>query len=108
MNILIIYAHHEQKSMNGAMYRTAVDFLRTQGHHVQTTDLYAMQFDPVSDRRNFKTTHDAGFLKQQMEELYATEQHGFNELIESEIQKLEWCDMMIWQFPLWWFSVPAI
>ena len=108
MNILIVYAHHEPKSMNGAMYRTSVDFLRAQGHQVRTTDLYAMQFDPVSDRRNFKTVHDSEFLKQQLEELYATEQHGFDELIELEIRKLEWCDMMIWQFPLWWFSVPAI
>jgi NAD(P)H dehydrogenase (quinone) len=24
------------------------------------------------------------------------------------MQKIEWCDLMIWQFPLWWFSVPAI
>jgi NAD(P)H dehydrogenase (quinone) len=24
------------------------------------------------------------------------------------MRKVEWCDLMIWQFPLWWFSVPAI
>lgn len=108
MNILIVYAHHEPKSMNAAMFRTAIDFLSGQGHQVQTTDLYAMRFDPVSDRNNFKTVHNPEFLKQQLEEVYATEQHGFNEVIETEIQKLEWCDMMIWQFPLWWFSVPAI
>ena len=33
---------------------------------------------------------------------------GFSKEIESEIEKMEWCDLMIWQFPLWWFGLPAI
>ena len=24
------------------------------------------------------------------------------------MDKLEWCDLLIFNFPLWWFSVPAI
>jgi NAD(P)H dehydrogenase (quinone) len=24
------------------------------------------------------------------------------------MEKLEWCDLMIWQFPLWWFGLPAV
>jgi len=36
--------------------------------------------------------------------MHATETYGFAEDIESEIQKIEWCDLMIWQFPLWWFA----
>ena len=28
--------------------------------------------------------------------------------ISGEIEKLFWCDTLILQFPLWWFSVPAI
>ena len=28
--------------------------------------------------------------------------------MEAEIRKVEWCDLMIWQFPLWWFSVPGV
>jgi len=23
------------------------------------------------------------------------------------MEKVEWCDLMIWQFPLWWFALPA-
>ena len=33
---------------------------------------------------------------------------GFADNIETEIEKLERCDLMIWQFPLWWFGLPAI
>ena len=108
MNILVIYAHPEPQSMNGAMYRATVEHLTAIGHEVKTSDLYQMRFDPVSDRRNFNTVHDGSFFKQQLEELHATAVGGFTDEINVEQEKVEWCDLMIWQFPLWWFSVPAI
>lgn len=108
MNVLIILAHPEPKSFNGALYQTAIDTLRRQGHEIKTSDLYRMQFNPISDRHNFTTVKDATFLKLGMEEIYATEHDGFVSAIKTEQEKLEWCDLVIWQFPLWWFSVPAI
>jgi NAD(P)H dehydrogenase (quinone) len=108
MNFLLVFAHPEPHSFNGAMLRTAVTTLEAAGHAVQVTDLYHLRFEPVSDRRNFTTVHDAAFYKQQLEELHATEHDGFAVDIESELQKLAWCDAMIWQFPLWWFTVPAV
>ncbi|SDP21550.1 NAD(P)H dehydrogenase (quinone) [Mucilaginibacter sp. OK268] len=108
MKILIIYAHPEPRSMNGAMFTEAIDTLINAGHEVKVSDLYAMQFNPVSDRTNFTTINDPIFFKQQLEEEYASQANGFVTFIEEEQQKVEWCDLMIWQFPLWWFSVPAI
>jgi NAD(P)H dehydrogenase (quinone) len=108
MNILIVYAHPEPKSFNGAMFRTAIKTLSETGHQVQHSDLYSMAFKPVSDRSNFTSTRDEDFFKQQLEELYATEVNGFAPDIQTEQEKLEWCDLMIWQFPLWWFSVPGV
>ena len=108
MKILVIYAHPEPQSINGAMYRTAVEHLTAAGHTVKTSDLYAMRFNPVSDRTNFTSIHDPAYFKQQLEEMYATEVSGFADEINTEQDKVEWCDLMIWQFPLWWFSVPAI
>jgi putative NADPH-quinone reductase len=108
MNFLLIFAHPEPQSFNGAMLRTAIATLEAAGHAVQVSDLYAQPFEPVSDRRNFTTVHDAAFYKQQLEELHATDHNGFAADIETELQKLAWCDIMIWQFPLWWFSVPAV
>ncbi len=108
MNVFIINAHAEPKSFNGAMFRTAQETLVAAGHAVQVSDLYAMRFDPVSDRRNFTTVKDAGYFKQQIEEMHATEVGGFASDIEAELQKIDSCDLMIWQFPLWWFGLPAI
>ena len=108
MNVLIVYAHTEPQSFNGALFRTAQETLRAAGHSVQTSDLYAMKFDPVSDRRNFTTVKSTDFFKQQIEEMHATEAGGFAPDVEAELRKLEVCDLMIWQFPLWWFGVPGI
>ncbi len=107
MNVFIVYWHPEPKSFNAALLKTAKTTFEKQGHTVAISDLHAMQFNPVSGRQNFASVKDANYFKQQLEELYAVETGGFSEEIEKEIQKLEWCDLMIWQFPLWWFGLPA-
>jgi len=108
MNVFIVHAHAEPKSFNSALFRTACDTLAEAGHAVVTSDLNAMGFNPVSDRRNFTTVKNAEALQQQMEELHASEAGGFAPDIEAEVQKIEACDLMIWQFPIWWFGLPGI
>lgn len=108
MNVFLLLAHPEAQSFNGALFGAAEEALRAAGHEVKTSDLYAMGFDPVSDRRNFTTTKDPDTFKQQIEEMHATDEGGFVAELEQEMQKLEWCDLTIWQFPLWWFGLPAI
>jgi NAD(P)H dehydrogenase (quinone) len=108
MKVLVVIAHPEPLSFNGAMFRRAVEALTEAGHEVKISDLHAMQFDPVSGRHNFTSVQDPNYFKQQIEEMHATEANGFAPDIESEIQKVEWCDLMIWQFPLWWFGLPGI
>jgi NAD(P)H dehydrogenase (quinone) len=108
MRVLIVHAHHEPKSFCSALFRQAVQTLSEAGHEVVISDLYSERFDPISDRRNFSSVFDAGYLKQQTEERHASEVNGFAPELEIEIQKLESCDLLIFTFPLWWFSMPAI
>jgi NAD(P)H dehydrogenase (quinone) len=108
MNILIVLAHPEPRSFNGALFETAVATLRASGHTVATSDLYRMGFDPASSRGNFTTVKDLDYLRLQVEELHASEVGGFAPEVEAEIAKIEAADLMIWQFPLWWFGLPAI
>jgi NAD(P)H dehydrogenase (quinone) len=108
MKVFIIFAHAEPKSFNGALLQTARDTLRAEGHAVVVSDLYAMPFDPVSDRRNFTTVKNPDYFKQQIEELNATDVGGFAPDVEAELRKMEACDLMVWQFPLWWFGLPGI
>lgn len=108
MKVLLVLAHPERRSFNGAMFDRASDALRAAGHDVVTSDLYRMEFDPVSSRRNFVSVRDADYLKLQTEEMYASEVDGFAVEVGTEIAKIETADLMIWQFPLWWFGLPAI
>jgi NAD(P)H dehydrogenase (quinone) len=108
MNVFLVLAHPEPKSFNRALFREAHRLFEAQGHAVRASDLYAMGFNPLSARHNFTSVKDPEFLKLQVEETHATEVHGFAPDVETELEKLEWCDLMIWQFPLWWFGLPAI
>lgn len=108
MRVLIVHAHPEPKSFNGAMSRIATEALTTAGHEVVVSDLYAMRFNPVSDRANFVTVHDPDYYRQQAEEAFAVANDGLAADIRAEIDKLFWCDALILQFPLWWFGLPAI
>lgn len=53
-NVLIVYAHQEPKSFNGALKDVAVETLRGQGHTVTISDLYEMKFDPTASKDQFK------------------------------------------------------
>lgn len=108
MKILIVLAHPEPNSFNAALFRTAIETLQKAGHEVKTSDLYRMNFNPVSGRRNFKSEKDKAHFNQQHEEVFAFHNNTFAEDIQGEQDKVFWCDVMIWQFPLWWFSVPAL
>ena len=108
MRYFIVHAHHEPRSFSGALTTHAREKLFAAGHEVVVSDLNAMHFDPVSDRRNFTTLADAHYLKQQAEEQYASQHDGFAPDVEREIRKLESCDVLVFQFPLWWFGMPAI
>jgi NAD(P)H dehydrogenase (quinone) len=108
MRVLIVHAHHEPQSFNAAMTREATAALIAAGSEVIVSDLYAMQFDPVSDRRNFVTMKNSSRLRQQDEEAHAAQHNGFAPALQTEMDKLTWCDTLILQFPLWWFGMPAI
>ncbi|WP_315823351.1 NAD(P)H-dependent oxidoreductase [Paraflavitalea speifideaquila] len=67
-----------------------------------------MGINPVSGSQNCTRLRNTTFFKQQLEELHATETGSFAADVEAEGLKVEWCDLMIWQFPLWWFTMPGI
>ena len=108
MKVLLVFAHPEPRSFCGAMRDAAMEVLSAAGHELRSSDLYAMGFDPVGDRRDFLTAIDPEFFKYQKEQLAAYERHNFTPELAAEMANLDWCDLAVFVFPLWWFSVPAI
>lgn len=108
MHVLIVHAHPEPASFNSAMTRRAAEVLTATGHEVTVSDLYAMRFDLVSDRRNFTTVADPRYLQLQTEEIYAAGHESFVPELQAEMDKVGACDLLILQFPIWWLGPPAI
>jgi len=109
LNILIVYAHPEPKSFNGAMKDVAVETLRSAGHEVVVSDLYTMRFNPVVGPEDFSNERaDPEFFSVQKEQTKAYETGTLTYDIVAEMDKLERADLVIFQFPIWWFGMPAI
>lgn len=108
MNVLIVHAHNEPQSFSAALKDLAAEEFRAQGHEVQVSDLYAMGWNPVASAADFGERARPDYL------VYALEQrhgHGKGTLaadIQAELDKLVWADLVLFNFPLYWFSVPAI
>lgn len=108
MNVLIVYAHEEPLSFNAALRDTAIQAFEGQGHTVIVSDLYGMDFKAVADSEDFHQRKDRHLLKRQAEELHALQLGTLAHDILGEQDKLKAADLVILQFPLWWFGLPAI
>ncbi|WP_296746892.1 NAD(P)H-dependent oxidoreductase [Mesorhizobium sp.] len=109
MNVLIIYAHPEPKSFNGAMKDLAVETLTQAGHSVVVSDLYAMGFNPVAGPGDMTGERkDPDFFSLQREQTAAYEVGRLSADINAEIEKLKQADFLLFQFPVWWFGMPAM
>ncbi|WP_130343795.1 NAD(P)H-dependent oxidoreductase [Herbihabitans rhizosphaerae] len=107
MNVLWIFAHPDQRSLNGALRDEGLCALRELGHHVRESDLYAMGWNPVLDRSDFEQ-QPSGRLLVGAEQERAYLDGTLRADIRAEQDKLEWADAVVLHFPLWWFGPPAI
>lgn len=108
MNVLLVYAHPEPRSFNGAMKDVAVHTLSQAGHQVRLSDLYAMKFNPVVEPSQFPERADPAFFRLLKEQRHAAETGATAGDVAAEQEKLFWANLVIFQFPLWWGSMPAI
>src|SRR5674476_1466480 len=106
--VLIVSAHPEKASFCMSLKQTAVNSFLMKGYEVMESDLYAMHFDPVGNRSDFKSINNPDFFKYQLEQVHANENDLFVDVLKTEMEKLEWCDILIFSFPLWWFGMPDI
>jgi NAD(P)H dehydrogenase (quinone) len=108
MHVLVVYAHPEPASFNGAMKDLAVETLTAAGHSVTVSDLYAQGFNPVAGAADFTGRADPARLDIGTEQAHAARTGGFAPDVQAEIDKLLAADLLILQFPFWWYSVPAM
>src|ERR1700722_20529025 len=99
MNVLIVFAHPERRSLNGALLRASVDILEKAGHAVDVSDLYAQNWKAVLDREDYQYAVD-----RRLRVLPASrERHQEGTVppnILAEKEKLLRADAVIFKFPM--------
>lgn len=108
MNILIVHAHPEPLSFTTALKDQAIRVLEQQGHQVEVSDLYAMNFNPVASREDFTSLNNSEYLNYALEQRHASKQQLLSADIQTEVDKVLKADLLILNFPIYWTSVPAI
>ena len=108
MKVLIVFAHPEPRSLNGSLRDVAVRELEAEGHQVRVSDLYAHGWTSEVGRADFPLLPQDARLAPAAASKQAFESGTLTADVKAEIEKLLWADVLILQFPLWWFSMPAI
>lgn len=107
MHVLWVYAHPEPRSLNASLRDAGIAALEGAGHHVELSDLYAMGWKASLDRA------DLGDLPDPPPEVTRASRRAYEAgtlapEVQREQRRLLAADTLVLQFPLWWYSMPAI
>ncbi len=108
MNVLLVYAHPEPRSLNGSIRDFTVDRFVRAGHTVEVSDLYAMRWKASLDADDFPQRDATQPFSPSANSKRACNEGTQTADVAAEQDKLRRADLVIFQFPLWWFSMPAI
>ncbi|WP_330213650.1 NAD(P)H-dependent oxidoreductase [Pseudomonas sp. Z18(2022)] len=108
MKVLIVHAHPEPQSFTAALRDQAISTLQAQGHQVQVSDLYAMNWNPVASASDFTARENPEYLVYALEQRLGVKSQSIAADIQQELDKLLWADLLILNFPIFWFSAPAM
>ncbi|RKT98701.1 flavodoxin family protein [Burkholderia sp. Nafp2/4-1b] len=108
MNVYILVAHPEPNSFNASLVETARKAFIGGGHRVKVSDLYQNKFDPCERSMHFENRSDESIFDVQAEQRHAFENDTLPMDVQHELELVQWADLIMVQFPLWWFGPPAM
>ncbi len=108
MRALIVHAHPEPNAFVAGMRDIAAEQLDKLGYSVTVSDLYAMAFDPVAKASDFGDRGQSEYLKYALEQRHGFKSGSLSPDIAREVDRLLEADVVVFTFPIFWFSVPAI
>lgn len=106
--VFIVHAHPEPQSFTSSMSRVAGEVLLAAGAQVRTSDLYAKGFNPVASAEDFGLRAKSDYLVYAMEQRANFDGDTLAADIAEEVENVLWADLVILNFPIFWFSMPAI
>jgi len=104
---LIVTAHPDSDSFTLGLSHVSEAILVAAGYTVERSDLYQMGFSAAAGSGDFLTPPEGPFDLQD-QQLLAVQTNGFSPELAAEVEKVKRADLIIFHFPLWWFSVPGL
>lgn len=92
MKILIVYTNHHKENFNEKLLQRIKKKIVGNGHEIVVRDLYDIEFNPVLTSEDFQQISQ----KQTPPDI----------LKEQEF--ITWSDLIVFIYPIWWGSMPAI
>ena len=108
MKVLLVSAHPEPRSLTAALREVAAAELVREGHSVRISDLYEAGWKTAVDRADFPLLSPEERLQVPSASGRAFAAGALTGDVKDEMANLLWADVLILQFPLWWFGMPAI
>lgn len=93
MRVLLVHCHPKEESFTAAVRDTVLARLKKAGAEIRVADLYAEGFDPVLSGVEWDTYESV------------PENRGG---LDGEIERILWCDTLIFVYPTWWYGLPAM
>jgi NAD(P)H dehydrogenase (quinone) len=104
VKVLLVHAHPVPQSFNGALTGVALKTLTEAGHDVAVSDLYAMRFTATASAEDFSDRLDPDCFRLDREQTHAHENGSTAAEIAAEQAKLARADLLVLQYPMWWFG----
>ena len=93
MRAFVVYAHPRGESFSAAVRDAVLAKLERAGAEIRVSNLYKDGFDPVLSAQAHRDYEDT----------------SLNQIgLEGEVEKLQWCDTLIFVYPTWWYGLPAM
>ncbi|CAH0999664.1 Glutathione-regulated potassium-efflux system ancillary protein KefF [Neolewinella maritima] len=90
--VLVVLAHPNPDSLNGATAKSIEKALTDGGHEVRMKDLYRTEFDPILGPKDFG----------------AWQNSSVPDDVAKEQKDIAWADALVFVYPIWWHERPAI
>lgn len=94
MKTLVVVAHPRTESLTSSLTKKIVEGLAHTGHEYEILDLYAEKFNPL--------------LLPIDEPEFGDPNKMYSEEVQREMERIKKHDAIIFVFPVWWHSIPAI
>ena len=102
----VVFAHPEPHSLNGTLKNITLRVLQGKGFSVTCTDLFAENFSVYLDNKEYPG-YTSGIYTVTDAQQHCMRTGTLPEAVQREQQLLVDADLVVFQFPMWWGTVPA-